>query len=297
MTMTEGKRTKKRLRMADVTRDSRRKIMKYNLSRICQLFTISVFLVLGISAQSTDSETDRNKEANEVTEFIHLFYKNLWETKDIRHVPKGFFVSDFKTRFARRNAFFFDPTIANKLSEEERYEFNASTFNVFYLGLLHLVTNPKYEKSLKDDDAENDYDESDREFMNKFLDKFFPPDIVKVVQASKHLTRFMERTEHEDNPTIQEVSIVGRISIELKNISFALRTYLNNRELNMKVETAIKNLNDPKLYGSESCSKDDCYGFPEKTKIIGFWGFPLEFKLMRQNGQLKILDISMKVTD
>lgn len=264
--------------------------MAFSLSPLC----------LNVNAQKSGNRK-QTREKQEVQKFVDSFIQSLEETKDLDQVSEKFFVADFKARFGQDcNLSEIKSTICNKLNETERYELNTTVFNFGYLGLMHAFG----KVSIEDIDKADEEDvESNEDNDIESVKNLFPPQIIGLIKNSKILNAYLlERKDEEGfgiDFEIKDVEQLREFVNDSKNVVYAQRIFLNDLSLEQKAKHTknIKLLRkEVNWYQSEICLKD-CEGFPEKTRIISYRGYPLYFKIVRENRTLKIFDLYIGSSD
>jgi hypothetical protein len=252
---------------------------------IAAIFILSAAIIHAqVVKKQTEVVTQDESDKCEVKKFVASAIKIFEETNDFEKIPKIFFVTDFKKRFADENVEFGSPSeFLKQLSENERYEHNVVRFNCDYLGLRVMFSNV------------NSADESDKVSNNDFDRMRFPSSVRRLIKTTKIFPRFIRdgMYDYDEPKSLQEVNI---LTSEIKSINSAYQKFLTNLSKRKK-QQYVKNMklirNDiSDLFESEICSKD-CEGFPDKTQIFHLRYYPFELKLLRQHGNLEIFDFDI----
>ena len=234
-----------------------------------------------VFAQSVHAQVTKKKpklitkaeyDKRAVKRFVASFIKALDETKDLNEVSSNFFVKDFKTRFIKEClASDVESAIYNKLDEAERYELNATFFNIGYLGLIHAFGKINIEK----------FGETGEENDIESVNNVFPAQIIGLIKNSKILNAYFLETEDEDGFRIEfeikDIEVLREFITDSKNLVYAQRMFLNDRpsEQITKYDKTIKELRkEGNWYSVENCRKE-CPGFPENTQIFNLRYYPL----------------------
>jgi hypothetical protein len=123
--------------------------------------------------QEVEQTEERKLEEQELRKFVDDFFVAFNETRDLKQVPDSFFISDFKSRFAKNKKWFElykdrDSTI--QLSDEERYEYNILMANFTSLISISFIGNFNGNLDEYSDDA---------------IYKLLPSQIVKKMKKSR----------------------------------------------------------------------------------------------------------------
>ncbi len=172
-------------------------------------------LCLNINAQTSANKKQVQEEKQEVQKFVDSFVQSLEEIKDLDQVPKTFFVTNFKTRFAKNDELRKpeNKELYAQFTDAERYEDNVVSFNFFYLTFLHKAgTGTIVTSKAEDDDSEIDNRE----------ETFFSPEAIAIMKKSKTLNSFFD-----PNYEFKSVGELHNLTADRRKVADAERTYLN----------------------------------------------------------------------
>lgn len=267
------------------------------MNRITKLFihafvvvaSLAAFTAVCPNAQAQTAKTDEQirlkAEKQEVQKFVDSFLQSFEESKDFNKISESYFVNNFKTRFSQKEGWRLRTSeeVFAQFSDKERYEHNASMLNFIYLGLMRNIQKYGMDFSLEHSD-----DSEIEEFKQSF-----PPKIMKLVKQNKTLYSIYVYTDDIDAEISNVVELQNLVS-DVKNIVEIQREHLNQlapswkSKYHKEMSKARKRFDD---YKSETCVKNDCKDLPENTQIISATAFPFAFEIVRENSELKILDI------
>lgn len=265
-------------------------------------FSVILLIVVTFTAftQNIDAQTAQKKpnsvkkggvQKPEVVNFAASFMAVLEETKDLRQIPQSFFVKDFAARFAKNPPLDIDvePAVFNRFSENQRFEFNAAFFDFGYAGLMNAFGRVNLE--------DNTNEENDIESVKNL----FPPQIVSIIKNSRAMNTYFTEdfSEYNSNFKIKNAETFNAVFADLKKITDAQRVSLTNRPPPEK-EKYAKNMNKLRKAAnwtkSEICRKT-CEDFPRNTRIYELRFYPLYFKIVKENGDLKIFNLQIGAID
>ncbi|HMS38866.1 MAG TPA: hypothetical protein PKE69_01475 [Pyrinomonadaceae bacterium] len=274
------------------------------MKSIVRLFTFLVIAFAAIQSNVNAQETVSEAEKKEVKKFVDDFIKHLDKTKDLDKVPERFFVSDFKTRFAKNEYWFQFLSSSDfyaQLSDSERFEGNVLTLNFLYL----LLTSGVGSNQLNFDEN-MDLEDGDIDFS-----KIFPPNVIELIKKSKKWSVFLESDDLDDEENNSELNSKNytengnlaewyELAEDMKNISEAQRLYLNGKS-NQWRKRFEKNINKTrkKVHSIrvEKCDTDVCKDLPKDFTMICNAVFPFFIHLIQENSEWRILDIYPLLND
>jgi hypothetical protein len=262
--------------------------MKHQITNLFFIPIFVLFVSLNVLGQKSDlvSPTIDTISEPDVNQFFAAFVTLLDETGDIDRMPKRFFISDFETRFAENDDWISpvsdnDAKLFEKLSSSERYKYNISVANFYYL-ILESYFNKKGSLAGYDDDTN--------------IIQGLPRNAMQLLKQSKWFkSTFDNQVELEKPTTIAELK---RCVAELEVISESIRKFLSNRSAKQKRRYIDKWMKRRKLQildesntSSDICEGNNCMGLPEKTRIHALHAFALCLRIAFVNGEFKVVDI------
>lgn len=267
----------------------RRKIFIFSL-----LFTISLSAFYqNIPAQNIKKKLKTLPQRQDVVKFTASFITLLEETKNLDQIPKSYFVDDFAARFSKESPIDIEieAKIFNKLSESERFDFNADFFTLSYLGLMNAFGKYDY------------YDNTNEETDIEAVANLFPPHILAQIRKSKTLNSYFLKTEngigYNTDFKIKDTETLRDFLEDSKKITEAQRDFLNNLSPQEKAKHT-KTINQLRKVTNwqknKTCGKE-CEGFPAKTPYYELRYYPLYFKIIREKRNYKIFELTIGAVD
>lgn len=255
------------------------------------LFAICGLVFFGQTATAqTAKKTSQNLS---VKQFADSFIETLEETKDLNKLPNSYFVSDFQKRFSKTAPLDIDidSSVFNKLSEGERFEFNAGFFTLSYLGLMNAFGKYDY------------YDNTNEETDIEAVANLFPPNIIAKIRQSKTLNSYFLQTAngigYNTDFKIKNTETLRDFLADSKKITEAQRDFLNalSPKEKAKYTKTINQLRKVTNWTKNKTCGRDCEGFPAKTRYYELRYYPLYFKIIRKNGSYKIFELTIGAVD
>lgn len=265
-----------------------------------KLFIYSLLVTVFLAAfyQQMPAQTVRKKpkslpQRQDVVKFAASFIALLEETKDLDQIPKSYFVDDFTAHFAKEPPIDIDieAKVFNKLSESERFDFNAEFFNLSYLGLMNAFGKYDY------------YDNTNEETDIEAVANLFPPNIISQIRKSKTLNSYFLKTEngigYNTNFKIKNTETLRDFLEDSKKITEAQRDFLNDLspKEKAKYKKTITQLRKVTNWQKNKTCGRDCEGFPAQTRYYELRYYPLYFKIIRENGNYKIFELTIGAVD
>lgn len=272
------------------------------------IFILVAAVFLTIFYQPSLAQTIRNKPIDSskpsppkqnVVKFTASFISLLEETKDLNQLPKSYFVDDFTARFTKEPPIDIniESKLFKKLDETRRFEFNSAFFNLGYLSLMYAFGKVDVEtrgkaslEAIEDNDIEA-------------VKNLFPPHIIAMLKKSKTLNSyFLETEDGIGYNTDFEIANKETFNVFLEDsnkITDAQRTFLNNRSPQEKAKytkTIAQLRKVTNWTKTKTCGKD-CEDFPAKTPYYELRYYPLYFKIIRENGNYKIFELTIGAVD
>ena len=225
----------------------------------------------------TQDEADKR----EVTKFADSFVKNFIKAKDLSKMPRSFFDKRFMDNFAKSN---FD--INDVESKGENFSllspFEQNVLSANFFGLLSAIASFQDLKKVKDGNFKN----------------ILPSNIVLEFKKSRLLRAVIDEDseidplENEDNfSDKQKQAIVSEYENDISRISAQMRKYLNKFAESSSKNLAVNLAKQFEYYPADICKGEGCLGLPEKTPIFSAHEFLMCLRIVKINGQLKIVQI------
>lgn len=258
------------------------------------LFVLLSVCGLIFSGQTATAQTIKKSAQNlSVKQFTASFIETLEETKDLHKIPKSYFVSDFQKRFSKTAPLDIEieSAVFDKLSESERFDFNAEFFNLGYLALMNAFGKYDY------------YDNTNEETDIEAVKNLFPPSIIAQIRQSKTLNSYFLQTEngigYNTDFKIKNTETFRDFLTDSKKITEAQREFLNNLSTQEKAKytKTITQLRKVTNWQKNKTCGRDCEGFPAKTPYYELRYYPLYFKIIRENGSYKIFELTIGAVD
>ncbi|HQU82743.1 MAG TPA: hypothetical protein PKY59_06450 [Pyrinomonadaceae bacterium] len=244
--------------------------------------------------QTAIAQTAKTKSQNlSVKQFTASFIAELEETKDLSKISQNYFVSDFQKRFAKSAPLDIDidEKVFDKLSESERFDFNAEFFTLGYLGLMNAFGKYDY------------YDNTNEETDIEAVKNLFPPSIIAQIRKSKTLNSYFLKTEngvgYNTDFKIKNTDTFRDFLEDSKKITEAQREFLNNLSPQEKAKytKTINQLRKVTNWQKNKICGRDCEGFSAKTPYYELRYYPLYFKIIREKSNYKIFELTIGAVD
>ncbi len=262
--------------------------MKHQIKNLSFLSILVLLVALNIYGQKVNEFTESKEAISEpdVNEFFSSFVRSLDETGDIDKIPKRFFHSDFKIRFAQDDDWIHsvsesDAKLFNKLSSPERYKYNVSVANFYYL-LLESYFNKQGSLVGFDDE--------------KKIMRGLPRNTLQLIKQSIWFKSTFDNQVKTAKPTT--LKKLESCIAELDKISDSIKTFLNKRSMNQKRKYNRDWAKRRKLQiinrsntSNDICEGDNCMGLPEKTRIHAIHAFALCLRIALVNGEYRVINI------
>jgi len=258
------------------------------------LFVLFAICGLIFTAQTATAQTAKKTSQNpSVKQFTASFIEKLEETKDLDKIPQSYFVSDFQTRFAKTAPLDIDidEKVFNKLSESERFDFNAEFFTLGYLGLMNAFGKYDY------------FDNTNEDTDIEAVKNLFPPHIIAQIRKSKTLNSYLLKYENDTGYNtefkIKNKETFRDFLADSKKIAAAQRDFLNNlspKEKAKYTKTITQLRKVTNWQKNKTCGRD-CESFPAKTPYYELRYYPLYLKIIRENGSYKIFELTIGAVD
>lgn len=258
---------------------------------------------LSASAQTVKNKTSISSKTSprrqNVAQFTASFISLLEETKDLNQIPKSYFVDDFTARFTKEPPIDInlEPKLFKKLDAVRRFEFNSAFFNLGYLSLMYAFGKVDVEtrgkaslEAIEDNDIEA-------------VKNLFPPHIIAMIKKSETLNSYFLKTEdgigYNTDFEIKDGETFNKFLTDSNKITEAQRIFLNDRSPQEKAKYT-KTINQLRKVTNwtktKTCGKD-CEGFSAKTPYYELRYYPLYFKIIRENGNYKIFELTIGAVD
>lgn len=263
--------------------------MKNNFIKLFLIFLFTISFCIQISAQNSTK-----KNEIKIKEFIKSFIKALENTKDIRKVPKEFFVSDYYKRFAENEDsgdIFNDLRISSllwkKIPLTKRLKYNSLRFNFNILPTMLIDYN-----KLVDKETEQKNSSKNEKDSNSFFKSILPSKVFIALKRTKILFK-----SFDNNKEIKTLKDFNILLTEMESVLTTLQTYLKKNKLpkqNSFFSVEIKSLIEQASWKENDsfCGKCkfSCHNLPQNTRYIYIGGFLLRLTVIQQNGKFKIFD-------
>lgn len=256
------------------------------MKKYLNLYSLSLLLMFIFSVNAFAQNSSREltaqevKERAEVTAFVDSFTQEYYKTYDLTKVPASFFVSDYR----KRNFYpFFVDKFDSSLTDDEKFE-NAAMI----VDLANVVTFIKLEES--DFDIEKAFNTDNDENVNE--EEILPQKMRDALQKYPKALRFLDE---ENSNQFQSVADFRDSIKDFKSVLQELRDVLVNaspekrNKLNKFLTDNKENLFEFK-YAFE-CSKDDCEGFADKTKMFYYEADLTTLLMVKDKNQLKVVKV------
>jgi hypothetical protein len=264
-------------------------------SKICIILIILLSANFGYAQPKLITREELDKR--QVRKFVEKFTKSLDETKDLNLTLSKFASKNFKTNLEKLHIDYNDQL--KELNTEQQSEFKISMLSLMYSGMIW--NGGSYNFIYKENDDENTAVESkeDDSDDDDYVTNMFPPEIIEILKKSQLFCKIFEIDEQASKIEIGSQDFVDSIEI-LKNANAMLKISIENREPSWE-ERYAKNIQAARkrfeFYESERCKEDDCYSFPEKTRVYTIAVFPYFLVLARENGKLKLVYMDIYTND
>lgn len=272
------------------------------------IFSLAIAIFLPILYQTTTAQTIGKKTAasskssppkQDVIKFTASFISRLEETKDLKQIPKSYFVDDFTARFTKEPPIDIniESKFFRKLDETRRFEFNSEFFNLGYLSLMFAFG--KVDVETRGKASLEAIENNDIEAVKNL----FPTHIIAMLKKSKTLNSYFLETEdgigYNTDFKIADKETFNAFLDDSIKIADAQRDFINNRSPQEKAKYAKTIVQLRKMTNwtkNKTCGRD-CEGFPAKTPYYELRYYPLYFKIIRTNGNYKIFELTIGAVD
>lgn len=256
-----------------------------------------MFFSFNIFAQKPVTKKDSGERAKQdeiaIKKFVKSFIKSLANTKDIDKVPRRFFVTDFRKRFAEyqdsgdiMNSFGIDEQLFSKLSRKRRNEYLVLRFNFNILPMMLTKLSDLEDLSKKADDKETS------ENPLAIFEVLFPPHIFEILKNTKHFSKSID-----SDYKITNLADLKILISEMRTVLDSLRSYLNQNYLpkynswfSEEMREMVNQANWNESDGFCGKCKNECRELPKNTKYIYIGGFLLRLTILKINRKFKVFD-------
>lgn len=246
-----------------------------SLVLVCLLMPF-VFTLVNVQAQGPDKrQYVEGKELKKVQNFLGLFLGSLQNVKDIRLIPRNYFVPPFGARvlsydWARIAGL--EPTA--RLTPKQRLDQAVVMFNFMYLTMLYSSTAATKEGDLSKEDM-------------------YPPRVIKMLEKVPLLAGFIDPDSDVKNKNLKWEN---KTYEEIRRVNVTFRNYLNRHSSEWKrsykrAVEAVGKAEDGQPF-KYMCKDDECSGLPPNMPVISATAFPYDLVLVNIKGRMKILKMT-----